>query len=258
LVDSHPNAAGDLNLKEDEELVVAEISNQKVAFLKREIIYHHIIQGKVDQTPYLLTFCGICNAGIVLSPVIDGKQYQFHAVGAYKGQMIFEDTETGSLWDHISGESLHGKLKGKTLPLLGNLQYLRFGELVKSDPKTALYVSNKNKLFSRMMSLFINKFLGKKMPASFLKTMPDKDYLIPEMTMGLWVNIHSQTRFYPLDLIKNRNGFDDAINGEKISIFMDDHTPVAVTSNGDRPFQLFTRYYAYILHYPKGQVYKMD
>lgn len=59
----------------------------------------------------------MCNAGVVTSPVINGREHRFREVGVYNGQMIFSDDETGTLWNHLTGQALHGPLLGTTLPV---------------------------------------------------------------------------------------------------------------------------------------------
>ncbi|GEM_PF-1343295 len=73
----------DLNL--DEELIIIDLSGQAVGFLQREVVYHHIIQGQINNVDFIITFCGVCNAGVLLSPVIYDKLYYSRETGVYNG-----------------------------------------------------------------------------------------------------------------------------------------------------------------------------
>ena len=75
--------------------------------------------------------------------------------------------------------------------------------------------------------------------------------------MGLAVKIENSIKFYPYEIIKDKE-FSDLINGVSIIIRMNKKIPKAKTKNGEIPFQLFTRWYAFILTYPNGKLYKKE
>jgi hypothetical protein len=47
--------------------------------------------------------------------VVNGKTHHFAARGLYNGLSFNGDRESGSFWDHITGECVHGPLKGYRL-----------------------------------------------------------------------------------------------------------------------------------------------
>jgi hypothetical protein len=46
---------------------------------------------------------------------VDGKKLTFHLAGINNQNFIMRDEETGSWWQQVSGEAIHGPLKGKRL-----------------------------------------------------------------------------------------------------------------------------------------------
>ena len=46
----------DAGLRDDEELLVAERGGQRIAFVARQMGYHHVAQGELAGDPYLVTF----------------------------------------------------------------------------------------------------------------------------------------------------------------------------------------------------------
>ena len=246
----------DLNYKSDEELIVIDLSGKQYGFLLREVVYHHIIQGKLNGLDFILTFCGVCNAGVLLSPLIQNKLYYFRETGVYNGQQIFEDVDTHTLWNHLTGEALYGELKGNTLMCIGTLNLTTIGEVNENLP---IYISGRKKIYRNMMRFVIKVILGKRnknwLPPHFNKTLPEVNDALPKMTMGLAVKIKDKLRFYPIDLFKN-NDFSDVFNGIKITIRMENKIPKVKTETGEYPFQLFTRWYAFILTYPNGELFK--
>ncbi len=46
---------------------------------------------------------------------VDGKKLTFHLAGINNQNFIMRDEETGSWWQQVSGEAIHGPMKGKKL-----------------------------------------------------------------------------------------------------------------------------------------------
>ena len=51
---------------------------------------------------------------------VDGKKLTFHLAGINNQNFIMRDEETGTWWQQVSGEAIHGPLKGKKLTQVYN------------------------------------------------------------------------------------------------------------------------------------------
>jgi hypothetical protein len=51
---------------------------------------------------------------------VDGKRLTFHLAGINNQNFIMRDDETGTWWQQVSGEAIHGPLKGKKLTRVEN------------------------------------------------------------------------------------------------------------------------------------------
>jgi hypothetical protein len=51
---------------------------------------------------------------------VDGKRLTFHLAGINNQNFIMRDDETGTWWQQVSGEAIHGPLKGKKLTQVDN------------------------------------------------------------------------------------------------------------------------------------------
>ena len=83
----------------------------------------------------------ICNTGVSLTPTIDGKLYHFVIAGVYDGLFIMADTETSTLWNHITGEAVYGELVGHRLPL-SNLLQMNVEQALAMDPDIEIATSS--------------------------------------------------------------------------------------------------------------------
>lgn len=83
------------------------------------LIPHHIINETVHGTPVAAAYCPACRSGYIFDPVVDGRRLTFEPVSVRRRNMVMRDRETGTIWQHETGEALMGKYRGKTLALLG-------------------------------------------------------------------------------------------------------------------------------------------
>jgi hypothetical protein len=63
----------------------------------------------------------------VWETTVDGKPLHFHLAGINNQNFIMRDEETGSWWQQVSGEAIHGPLKGRRLrPEAGKAGWTNF------------------------------------------------------------------------------------------------------------------------------------
>ena len=75
-------------------------------------------------------------------PTIDGTAHHFVVGGVYDGVFMAQDTETQTLWNHITGEALHGPLAGRRLPV-SNLLQMIVKQALAIDPETRVAISSR-------------------------------------------------------------------------------------------------------------------
>lgn len=245
-----PQPLANSGLDEDEILLVVEQHGERWAFILKEVIYPHIVQGDRGGQPYMITFCGLCNAGVRMNPVIDRKLHHFSVAGLYNGQMICTDDETKSVWNHLTGEALHGVYAGRKLEVW-YLKMTTVGEEMKIDPQLDLYISGLYPFRQRMMKFILKHVIESWVPPYFKPTLGQVDPRLPKMTMGLAIEHRGQMKFFARNLFRNKD-FPYQWDDRTLTIYDRDPIPHAVWEDGKRPFQLFTRWYAFCLTYPKG------
>lgn len=186
----------------------------------------------------------VCNSGASLVPSIDGSLHHFNNVGLYDALFVMQDTETKTLWNHITGEALYGPLAGRTLGPIGNLLPMNVKQALESDPRTQIAISDQpylagGKQFGSGGAM--HGGAGTNGPASnaklsdmFVQTLGKEDTRRPRMDLGLGVWSSESSRYYPLELIRKRGrAFIDRIDGKRTLIYIDPETnnPAAVFVN---------------------------
>jgi len=218
------------DLKNESELIVFQIDTEYLAFSRQAMAFHHIAEGTVNDKPYMLTFCVVCDTGMVLNPFVNGQMLHFIVAGVYDGMMLMADKETGTYWDHITGKGLFGKYENQQLEILQSHQILTTEEVLKHHPN-CLYGASKLNFFQKLFNYFQNfktDISGKGfLPPGFRDSMSKIDPRLPEMEMGLGLWIDSKAKFYPTKLLKDNGNFlFDQFNGRPILVYISPTTHI--------------------------------
>ena len=166
------------------------------------------------------------------------------------------DDETGTYWDHISGEALHGPLKGSQMEAWP-LTYTTLTEALKQWPEIDVIRERSLNPVALFFQLVHRKKIGRRgfIPFIFRRTMQSVDDRFPEMTQGLGVIVDGRTKFYPTAALAEP--VDDDFNGAVLRVAIGpDRVPHAEWPDGTRPMQLFTRWYGFVATYPDCEVLK--
>ncbi len=227
-----------------------------------------------------------------MTPMIDGKLHYFGARGLYDGLFLLGDHETGSYWNHITGECMHGPLKGQRLPVF-ELRQMTAAQALAAHPEARFAHSQPSLLarfFTRAMRFRLTTRRGF-LPPHFRSTMGAADERRPRMDMGLGVWTDGARRYYPLAGLRAQGGaLVDEFDGRSLLLYIDPlsrvpgafyTTATAVSWQGDelhldsggvvrngmlyneqgerqpaaRPLQLFTRWYGFAYTFPGCEIY---
>lgn len=128
------------------------IGDEARAYPLRVMIWHEIVNGVVAGVPVTVTYCPLCNTGIVFDRRLDGRTLDFGTTGKLRhSDLVMYDRQTESWWQQYGGEAIVGALAGKTLKMLPSRleSWASFRErapegrvLVPNDPNLRAYGYN--------------------------------------------------------------------------------------------------------------------
>lgn len=199
----------------------------------------------------------MCNSGVGLIPEVDGRRLSFSAGGLYNGVVLLTDDETRTYWDHISGEALHGELAGARLRRFPIRHTTAKAALTRYP---ALEVSPADPgLLGRLFGLFFSRRTIETrgfFPPGFRGTMGPRDERLPERTQGLGVQVDDQACFYPSDALTRPITVKLGRRSLRVTLGEHDRVPAAEPlDSGERPFQLYTRWYGFSFTFPGCEIY---
>ncbi len=170
----------------------------------------------------------MCNTGISLIPRVHDNVHRFALAGLHKGLALMTDRETGSYWDHVTGECVHGPLRGYQLEGATPLEYPLAAQLARVEPEARVALSRHGPL-RRGITRFLQRSMspGTKgmVPPHFISTMAGEDTRLPRLELGLGVSIGERARFYPLSVLRRVSEPRlDELAGRRLLIYVDPQT----------------------------------
>ncbi|WP_456388429.1 DUF3179 domain-containing protein [Profundibacter sp.] len=113
-------AASESRISAREPVITIEINGQTPrAYPIRYLTWHEIVNDKVGGVPVAVTFCPLCNSGMVFDRRVGGKLRTFGVSGKLRNSdMVMYDAETESWWQQAIGTGIVGAHKGDVLKQL--------------------------------------------------------------------------------------------------------------------------------------------
>ncbi len=101
---------------EFEPVLTVERNGDARAYPLRIMLWHEIVNETVGGDPLLITYCPLCNSGVVYHRGIEGRLLTFGNTGRLRYlDMVMYDHQTESWWQQFSGRAIIGKLFGAEL-----------------------------------------------------------------------------------------------------------------------------------------------
>ena len=89
------------------------------AYPLRILLWHEIVNDVVGGVPILVSYCPLCNSGVIFDRRFDGTELTFGNTGRIRHlDMVMYDRETESWWQQFLGEAIIGTYTGARLTAL--------------------------------------------------------------------------------------------------------------------------------------------
>lgn len=218
---------------EHEPVIAIEKNGSAKAYPLSVLMYHEIVNDNLGELPILVTYCPLCNAGIVFDRrlTFEGKTYllDFGVSGMLrKSDLVMWDRQTESWWQQLMGEALVGKLAGAELTFI-NSQIISVSEFFEAYPE-GLILSTET---GHLREYGTNPYTGYddpgiRQPRLFEETV---DARLPAMERVIDININGKYKIYPLSIVSDRQVINDSFQGEPIVIFYTEKTVSVLDEN---------------------------
>ncbi|MBI4611199.1 MAG: DUF3179 domain-containing protein [Candidatus Rokubacteria bacterium] len=207
-------ADGWLNPKEP--VLAVEVNGEARAYPLQILTWHEIVNDTVGGRPVCVTYCPLCNSGIVFDRKLGDRLLDFGTSGMlYKSDLVMYDRQTHSLWSQMEGRAIVGDLAGTKLSWLPS-NTIAYGEWKALFPR--------GKVLSRetghRRAYGLNPYDGYDEPnlPPFL-FFDQVDRRLPPKERVVGVVIGPSAKAYPFSVLAKRRVLTDTVDGEPLVIF---------------------------------------
>ena len=207
-------------LDDDEPVVGVTINGENRAYAIYLLNHHEIVNDKIGDNAFAVTWCPLANLAVVYNREIDGEEYTFGVSGKLlKNTLVMFDYETESLWPIVYGEAIDGKLSGTKLNNIPGSQKTSWGAWKTLHPDTLV------------LSYHGSRTIGYDVYADYHKREDtgiypanniDKRLSIKTNIIGIEVN--GKHKAYPFSLFNNTKIVTDEFQGMNLLIYRNNET----------------------------------
>jgi hypothetical protein len=244
----------------DNELVLGiEYKGKARAYPLQVMVWHEIVNDKINTGPVLITYCPLCGTGIAFEGQIDvngdgSKQpVEFGVSGKlYNSDLVMYDRATDSYWQQVTGQAIIGELSGQRLKLLP-LDTITWKDWKEEHPDTDVLSKNTGHFRSYGASPYGDYDSNEQI--YFPVDNVDSRFHPKAIIYGLIVG--DKVKAYPEDLLKSAETVEDTFEGKSFTITRTKSGLVsAINTETDEEVGLVRSFwFAWYAFYPGTEVY---
>ena len=226
-----------------------------------------------------------------MAPSVDGEVHWFAEHGLYDGLFLMRDEESGTYWDHMTGEAVYGPLTGARLEV-SNLMQTTVAQVLDLDRDALVTISDRAiRTDEQMTTGSLIRRVGGRLNRMFRATVNEEDARRPTMDIGMGIWDGQLARYYPYDeVVESGNAVFDDFGGRQVVVYLDpsvyalaaaytdadgfswddktlrfsdgsyienaiSHDASGERARIERPLQVFTRWYGFSLTFPQTGIY---
>src|SRR5262245_11649081 len=207
--------AADVWLTRREPVLALAINGDARAYPLQILIWHEIVNDTVGGRSVAITYCPLCNSGLVFDRVVDGRTLDFGTSGKlYKSDLLMYDRQTHSLWAQIEGRAVAGeRARTRLTPIPANtISYEDF----KAAYPTGRVLSRDT---GHGRSYGANPYAAYDRPNSvpfLFRGQPDGRRPPKERVVGVVVG--GSPRAYPWSILTEKKVVQETIAGERVVV----------------------------------------
>ncbi|WP_396612422.1 DUF3179 domain-containing protein [Haloferax sp. S1W] len=122
----------------DDLVVGVELDGEARAYPLRVLSWHEVVNDRFGDLPVLVTYCPLCQSGMVAKRVVDGEAATFGVSGyLWHENLVMYDNATESLWSQLLATAIRGPETETQLELLPST-VTTWGEWRDAVPETTV------------------------------------------------------------------------------------------------------------------------
>ncbi len=244
-------------LENDDRVLGLVINGVTKAYPIKILNWHEIVNDSIGDQPLVITFCPLCETGMVFDSQIKDKRMIFGVSGLlYQSDMLLYDQQTESLWSQLKQEAITGPMMGTKLKLLPST-HTTWGAWRKQYPECMVMSTETG--FDRDYDRDPYESYKNSKALMFKVNSRSKAYHPKEQVLG--IELEGISKAYPfVELGRSSLPVRDQIGKFPITIFYEAETNTAIIKDekGKELPTVVGFWFAWFAFYPETQVYRAD
>lgn len=246
-------------LQDQEPGIAISVDGENRFYPFQILVWHEIVNDKINGKRILVTYCPLCLTGIVFDPLVKGERVEFGVSGKlWRSNLVMYDRKTDSLWSQILGEAIAGEMTGAKLKILPS-DIIKYGVWKKKFPN--------GKVLSRDTGA--KRFYGFNPYGSYfavqdfsLQLVGFKDKRLEKDALVYGVVVNGKAKAYYLDKIKENREVIDEFENQKFLLKYDKELDIVkmykILKNNKRQRinPVLSFWFAWVSAHPETELYK--
>ncbi|MBI3943127.1 MAG: DUF3179 domain-containing protein [Chloroflexi bacterium] len=216
-------------LKPQEPVILLKVGDDVRAYPLQILIWHEIVNDTVGDVPVVVTFCPLCNTGIVFERTVNGQVLDFGTTGRLRfSNLIMYDRQTETWWQQATGDAIAGELTGAQL-VFRPVAIVAWQDFKSAYPKGQ--VLSRDTGFSRLYGR--NPYTGYDDVNNppFLYVGPQIPGVLAPVARVLTVELKGEAVAYPYEVLKKIHVVNDVVGGTDVVVLWMSGTASALDSD---------------------------
>ena len=184
------------------------------------LVWHEIVNDNFKGEPLLVTYCPLCQTGIVFTPIVEGEAVEFGTSGRlYNSNLVMYDRKTDTLWSQQGGRAIVGKLTGAKLKIRA-ADNVFWGEFKDAHPNAQVLSRDTGQARDYTRDPYGDYYTT---AGTYFPVVNTDDRLFDKaITYGL--DINGQTKAYSEESIKRDKVINDELAGVNLLVVVEPET----------------------------------
>lgn len=217
------------------------------------LVWHEIVNDTVVGDPLLVTYCPLCQTGIVFDRTVNGVPVEFGVSGMlWQSNLLMynrTETERESLWSQVLGEAVVGPRTGEVLTIVPS-DVVRFGDWQKEHPDTDVLSRDTGTLRNYGTDPYEGYYESREV--SFGAEFSDERLHPKAFVLG--IELDGRHKAYEVDALP-LGTVTDEFAGETITITKNDVGEVRMTVDGAPIPTVGGFWFSWLAVHPDSEVY---
>ncbi|MCF6180639.1 DUF3179 domain-containing protein [Lutibacter sp.] len=208
-----------------EPVIAVEINGEAKAYSLNILTMHEIANDMLGGQPILVTYCPLCNSGIVYSRKLNvgGKEeiLEFEPSGMLRNSdMVMLDRKTESLWQQLLGEGIVGKYTNAQLNIIPSL-IISVDEFFSRYPKGKILSKETGFVASEKQygkNPYV-KYDGKNAPIQYFFDSDKVDKRLPALERIVDIEHNGDYKIYSFTSVAKKGVLNDTFKGTNVVLF---------------------------------------